>query len=140
VFVPDETELIDWPDIFSFSRGVNGSQRRAENRIRAESGLVRRPVQFDQKLIDCLLIGGVLTNECRSNFGIDVFHGTTNSQPLKSVGIAVSKFESFEHAGTRTAGHDRPTGPITFARDFDFDRRPSAAVENFSGMNFLNSS
>ena len=85
MLLPRSAKLIDRPNVCRFGRSINGSQRHAQNRVRAETRLVRRSVKLDQQPIDRLLISGVLPDQRRMNFRVHIFDSFANSESLQTL-------------------------------------------------------
>ena len=81
--------------------GLRRSQGDTEDRVRAQVGLVVRPVKIQHHLVDEALVVSFKTGHCRSDLFIDVLDGLTNA--LAQVAVAtVAEFVSLVNTGGST--------------------------------------
>ena len=104
-------------------------ERCAENRVRAEAPLVRRPVELDERAVKALLIGGVATAERRGDLALDVSDRLRH--PLAPVRRAtVAQLDRLVRAGRGARGHRGATEGAGLQQCVDLDGGVAAAVED----------
>ena len=101
--------------------------------VRAEPGLVRRPVQVDQRLVDQPLVVGLVAEQLRLDLVDDALDrpGHRLAAVLRA---AVPQLDRLERAGRGPARHPRPAhGPVV-QRHLDLEGRVTAGIQDLPGM------
>src|SRR5439155_26019959 len=105
-----------------------------EDRIRAESRLVRRRVEPDQRGIDRPLVRRVEAGESARDLAVDVRDGVQDALAEVDPGITVAQLDRLEPARRRAGRHGRPTARARVELDVDLDGGVPARVEDLPGM------
>src|SRR5207244_3969778 len=112
-------------------RGLRGRQRDTEDRVRAESALVRRPVKLDQGAVEPGLVEGIAAADGLGDLAVDV--GDRLGDALAAVGLAaVSELNRFVHPGRRPRRHRGATQRAGIEANVDLDGRIASRVENLA--------
>ena len=112
--------------------GAADGHRDTEDAVGADALELRRAVEFDQALVQALLVHRVHALDGRGDFAIDVGHGLGDTQPAVLAGIAVAQFMRFGAAGRRARGHGGPAGAAVGQFDVDFDGGAAARVQDLA--------
>src|SRR6202007_1766917 len=107
------------------------------DRVRAQPGLVRCPVQVDHVLVDHALVVGVVAEQLGLDLVDDGLHGLTDA--LAAVLLAtVPELNRLEDAGRRAARHRRPAEASVVEYHLDLDGRIPPGVEDLPGKYAFN--
>ena len=113
---------------------MRAGERHAEDRVRPETALVRRPVEGDERGVDRRLVGGVLALERRSDRLDDVVDGLEDALAAEAGRVAVAQLDRLVGAGRRARRHRGPTDRAVLEDDIDLDRRIAPRVEDLAGV------
>ena len=106
-------------------------ERHAEDRVRAESALVRRTVEIDQQPVEARLVGGVETDDGPGDLASYV--GNRPGDGLAPVlGAPVAQLDGLVDAGRGSRRHCGATQRSRLEADVDLDRRVSTRVEDLA--------
>ena len=75
--------------------GVGGGEGDGEDGVCAEPGLVRRPVELEQDVVDDLLVVGVGFEQVVSDFVVDGLDGVQHAAAAVAVRVAITSFDGF---------------------------------------------
>ena len=109
--------------------GLGRRERDAEDRVRAETALVRRAVGVDQRGVDRGLVGGVETGDGLAQRAVHVRDGPGDALAAPR-GAAVAQLDRLVHAGRGARRDDRRSGGAGLEPDVDLDGRVPARVEH----------
>ena len=116
--------------------GLGGRVRHgkgyAENRIRAEPCLVRRPIELDQRLVDALLVVDIEIPQPARDLALDVAHRPGHALAAVALGVAIPELDGFVHAGRRARRNDGATAAPFRIRGHG-NRRIAPRVEHLEG-------
>src|SRR5438067_4203536 len=109
-------------------RSLRGRERDAEDRVRAEPALVRRPVELDEAPVERFLVTRVETAYGSRDLAVDVCERLRDAlaAPLLA---AVAQLERLVHAGRRAGGNGRAPRRSRRERDLALDRRVGPGVQ-----------
>ena len=116
----------------AFGRGAGDGERRAQDGVRAETGLVFGAVELVQQRVYGALVVRRLAAERGGDLLADVADGVQDAAPAKAHRIAVPQLRRLVRAGGRAGRHKRPSRRAVIQRDVDLDGRVAARVENFA--------
>ena len=113
-----------------FRRGrLRRRERDAEDRVRAEPLLVRRPVQLDQPLVQRTLVGHVQPPHRGRDLTVDVLDRPRDAFAAPSLAL-VAQLERLVDARRRPGRDSRATQSSRVQAHIDLDRRVAARVED----------
>ena len=113
--------------------GPGDGHADADEGVRAEPRLARRPVQVDQRLVDQPLVVGLVAEQFRLDLVDDALDrpGHALAAVLR---VAVPELDRLERAGRGPARHPRPAyGPVV-QRYLDLESRVTAGIQDLPGM------
>ena len=113
--------------------GLGHGQGDAENGVGAQSALVLRAVEGNQRLVDAALVLGVHAAEGVENLAIDVVYRLADALAAPEILVAIAQLDGLMRAGRGTRGHGGAAETAIFEDHIDLDRRIAAAVENLAG-------
>ena len=87
--------------------GAGHREGDAQHGVRAQAGLVRRAVEFDEEAVDGALVGGGLADEGGVDLGVDVLDGLQDALAAVAAGIAITQLDGFVGAGGGARGDCR---------------------------------
>src|SRR3712207_2490551 len=112
-----------------FRSGLGHREADAEDRVGAQAGLVRRPVEVQQPLVDQPLLAGVVADQLGTDDVEDAVDGLGHA--LAAVALtAVPELHRLEGAGGGAAGHGGPRDRPVVEGDLDLHGGVSARVED----------
>ena len=113
-------------------RRARHRQGDAKNRVRAETALVRRPVELDHDAIDERLVTGVRALELLGDLSVDVRDGLAHALAAVALLVAVPQLQGL--AGSRRGARGHAGAPRRSAgqENLDFERRVAARVEDLA--------
>ena len=116
---------------------VGRRQRHAEDRVGAQTRLVGRAVQRDQRLVEAALIGGVQARAPPRAISPLTFATARRDALALPALAAVAQLCRLELARRGARGHRRVAVGAGAQADLDLDRRVAPAVEDLTGVNSL---
>ena len=120
--------------VHDLGRGPGACEGNTQNRVRAETGFVRRPVQSDHGGIDLFLRGSVHSDDLGPNRFVDC--GNSAQDALSSVSRSpVTNFNRFKTSGGRSRRNGRRSDHAAFKPDFGLDGRIAPGIKYFPTMN-----
>jgi hypothetical protein len=87
--------------------GSCGRERRAEDRVRAQAALVRRPVEADQRFVEGALVVGVHAEQKVCDLTVDVRDGASDALAQPAVPVAVPQLHGLVLPSRRAGRHGR---------------------------------
>ncbi len=111
-------------------------ERHAEDRVRAESRLVRGAVERDQRIVERLLAGRIHSMHGRGDLAVDVRHRARDALAAPRLS-AVAQLGRLELARGGARGHRRVAVCARAQADLDLHRRVASAVEDLTGVHPL---
>jgi hypothetical protein len=115
-----------------FGRCLGHGHRHRQRGVGAETRLVFRAVELDQRAVDEGLLFGVETDDGFGNFGIDVFDCGQHALAEVAVLVAVAQLDGFARAGRRTGRHRGATHDARFEQYVRFNSGVAARIEDFA--------
>src|SRR5262249_31793146 len=115
-------------------RGMGDRERNTQDGIGPQFGLVRRPVDGHQVVVDTDLVSAIVANELYGNVLVDIVYCPCNSLAQVAALIFVPQFQGFVRARTGSAWHSGPADGAVFQNDLDFEGGIATAIENLAGM------
>ena len=112
---------------------LGGGEGDAENRIRAETALVRGPVDLDQRLVDRGLVARVEALYGSGELAAHMSDGPTDALAAP-LGGPVTELDGLVHAGRRTRRDDRTAERARFEPDIHLDGRVATGVEHLASV------
>src|SRR4029078_7976245 len=103
---------------------------RAEDSIRTELALVRRPVKLHEQRVDADLIGGVEADDLGTDPVGHVTDGGEYALGAVPALVAIAPLDGLVCRGPRGARDDRPPDGSVDQDDVHLDRRVTAGVED----------
>src|SRR6185437_12808178 len=105
----------------------------ADDGVRAEPRLARRPVQVDQRLVDQPLVVRLVAEQFRLDLVDDALDrlGHALATVLRA---AVPELDRLERSGRGPARHSRPADGPVVQRYLDLEGRVAAGVQDLPGM------
>ena len=117
--------------------GPGDGHADADDRVRAEPRLVRRPVQVDHGLVDQPLVVDLVAEQFRLDLVDDALDRAADS--LAAVlRAAVAELDGLEGAGRGSARHPGPPDGPVVQRDLDLEGRVAPGVQDLPGMDRFN--
>ena len=107
--------------------------RDRQDSVRAETGFVRRAVQFDQGMVQLGLIGEAPASQCLMDFAADICDGFAAAEAPIALRIAIAKFQRLGRAGGGARGNRGGCGRAARQGAGCTDSRTTPAVQNFGG-------
>ena len=77
------------------SRSARGCHRHGQNRVRTQTALVLRAIEFDHSAVEAALIEGVPVGQRFGDLGIDILDGLEHAFAQEPVGVFVAQFDGF---------------------------------------------
>ena len=112
--------------------GLGRGQGHAEDRVRADLGLVRRAVDVEHRQVDGALVVGVEADECLARAVLTASHGLQHA--LAEVALAaVAQLDGLELAGGGAGRHGRATDGSVVEGHLDLDGGVAARVQDLAG-------
>ena len=109
--------------------GLGDRERHPQDRVRAQTRLVRGAVELDQGLVDRGLIGGIEADHGLCDLTVHVRDRLRHA--LSGPGlVAVAQFHRLELAGRGARGHRRPAVAARAHPHIDLDRRVSPGIQD----------
>ena len=105
---------------------------RAEDGVRAETGLVRGTVYLDKHLVDRGLVKRVEADHRLGDLAVDVLDRKLNALAAVTAFVAVAQLAGFVHTGGCTGGDSRTADGAVVQRDFYLDSRVAAGVKDLA--------
>jgi hypothetical protein len=105
---------------------MGAGQRHAEDRVRTELALVRRPVQVDQQGIDAGLIGRIEAQELGADAVGHVGNGRQDALAAEPRRVAVPQLDRLVGAGRGAARDRSATDRAVGQHDIDLHGRVAA--------------
>ena len=95
------------PDLSLTDSRPQACHRSTENRVRPQDRLVRRPIQFDQRHVNCSLIGDIHSFESRPNRAVHIGEGSldTLAGPARA---AIAQLDRLMPTGACPRGNSGP--------------------------------
>jgi len=117
--------------------GPGDGHADADDGVRTEPRLVRRPVEIDQRLVDQPLVVGLMAEQFRLDFVDDTLNRPAHR--LTAVFRAtVSELHGFKGAGRGPARYPgAPDGPVVQGH-LDLEGRVTAGIQDLPGMDRFN--
>ena len=112
--------------------GLRGGERAAEDRVRAEPALVRRPSSSIEERVDRALVVGVAPGERGGDLAVHVRDGGQHALAQIRARVSVAELDRLVLAGRRAGRHERPTQRAGVEHDVHLDRRIPARVEELA--------
>ena len=113
--------------------GPGDGHADADDGVRAQPRLVRRPVQVDHGLVDQALVVDLVAEQFRLDLVDDVLDRP--GHPLAAVfRAAVPELDGLEGAGRGSARHARPGDGPVIERDLDLEGRVAPGIQDLPGM------
>ena len=112
-------------------RRFRHSQADAQDGIRSQLGLVRRPVQGEQLGVDRLLLHRVPAKEGVRDRAVDVGDGLGDTFAEIALLVAIPQLERFVHACGRPGGYCRASPRAVSKVDFHLNSRIAARIQDF---------
>ena len=112
---------------------AGGGEGHAEDGVGADVPLVLRTVEFDERVVQLDLLGGVHPDDLGGDDVVHVVDGVLYAFAQVALGVAVAQFDRLVLAG---GGAGRDDGPAVYAalqEHVHFDGRVAAGVEDFTG-------
>ena len=110
---------------------ASGGQRDAEDRVRAQAGLVLGPVELDQLAVEALLVGRVVAGDRLGDLAVDVADGLRDA--LAEVGVAaVAQLGGLELARRGAGGDGGAAVRAGAQRDLHLDGGVAAGVKDLA--------
>ena len=117
--------------------GPGDGHADADDRVRAQPRLVRRPVQVDQRLVDQPLVIGLVPEQFRLDLVDDALDRP--SHPLAAVlRAAVPQLDGLEGAGGRPARYPGPPNGAVVERYLDLKGGVPPGIQDLPGMDRFN--
>jgi hypothetical protein len=108
------------------------SQRGTEDRVRAETALVRRPVERDQRRIDRALLSGVEADQRLCDLGAHVLDGPAHTLAQPGARVGVAQLDGLELTRRGARGDSCAADLARLDLDVDLDRRVPSGVEDLA--------
>ena len=105
---------------------------RAEDGVRAETGLVRGTVYLDEHLVDRGLVKRVEADHRLGDLAVDVLDRKLNALAAVTALVAVAQLAGFVHTGGCTGGDSRTADGAVVQRDLYLDSRVAAGVKDLA--------
>ena len=115
--------------------GLRDGERDAEDRVRAETSLVRRAVELDQPPVDGLLVGPIERAHRVGDLAVDVRDRARHRLPAIRV-LAVAELDRLVHAGRGARRHGGPPERSRLEPHVHLERRVASRVEDLPGVDF----
>jgi hypothetical protein len=112
-----------------------GGPRHRQNRIRAQTTLIRGAVQFNHEAIQRRLLPGIFAQQRRGDFAVDVAGGLQRAFAQIARFVAVSQFHSFLFAGGCAGRHSGPSHASISEINIRFHRRIPTGIEDLTSYN-----
>lgn len=103
-----------------------------EDRVCAQVCFVRRAVELDHFVVDFDLVKRIVSDDFRSDNGIDVLYRFQNAFAQVTAFVSVTKLNRFVRACGSAGWNDSMAFSAGFQLNFDFDSRIAAGVEDFA--------
>ena len=113
--------------------GPGDGHADADDGVRAEPGLVRRPVQVDQRLVHQPLVVGLVAEQ----FRLDLVDDALDRPGHRLAAVfraAVPELDRLERPGRGPARHPRPADGPVVQRHLDLEGRVTAGIQDLPGM------
>ena len=101
--------------------------RHGDGRVPAQSRLVGRAVELDERAVDRLLIHHRHSAECVRDLRGDMTDGAVHAQSAECA-AAIAKIDGLVDAGGRTCRRNAAPAHATREHDFRFDGRPASRI------------
>jgi hypothetical protein len=112
-------------------RRLRRGERHAEDRVRPQATLVRRPVELDEPPVESLLVGGVEPAHRGRDLATHVLHRTADALAAP-VAAAVTELERLVDTGRGAGGHRGPPGRARLEPHLGLDGGIAARVEDLA--------
>ena len=113
---------------------MGAGERHAEDGVRAELALVRRPVEVDEQRVDAGLVGRVEPEQLGRDPIDHVGDRGQDALAAEAGLVAVAQLDRLVGAGRGAAGHGRAPDRAVVEDDVDLDRRVAARIEDLAGV------
>jgi hypothetical protein len=98
-------------------RRLRDGERHAEDRVRTEAALRRRPVEVDERAVDPALVEGIQAADALRDGPVDVGDRVQIALAVVPIGLGVAQLERLVLAGGRPLGTAaRPSAPSSRRR------------------------
>jgi hypothetical protein len=115
-------------------RSLRARERDAEDRIRAETALVRRAVEFDQPPVERLLVGCVEADDRYGDLAVDVRHSPRDG--LAAVrATTIAQLDGLVGAGRGSGGDGGAADSAGLDPHVDLDGWIAPRVEDLASVN-----
>ena len=119
-------------------RRVRDGERDAQDRVRADLGLVVGAVQVEHRLVDQPLLAGVVAQQLRAELVEHAEDGLGHALAAVAALVPVTQLDGLEGAGGGARRHCRATLRTVVQDDLDLYRGIAAGVEDLAGTDELN--
>ena len=113
--------------------GLRGGERHRQDRIRAETRLVRGAVEVDQDFVELHLLGRVKAADRIEDLPFDIADRCLHALAAEPCGVVVAQFHRLVRAGRSPGGHRGAAHGPSVEHHVNFDRGIAAAVEYLAG-------
>src|SRR5262249_17499405 len=100
---------------------MRAGQRHAEQRVGAETRLVRSAVQLNEPAVDLALVHGVQTDQTRANLRVHVADGPAHALAAEAGWIAVTQLARLVPARASSRRHNGPAADLASTKDVHFN-------------------
>ena len=114
--------------------GLRHREAGAEDRVRADAGLVFGAVQFDHRHIDIALVFGVEAEQAFGDLAVHRVHRLGHALAQIARLVAIAQFDRFVRPGGCARWHRRAAEAAVFQQDIDFDGGIAPAIEDFAAV------
>ena len=115
---------------------ARGGQRNGQDRIGAQTALIRRAIEIDHDAIDGGLLRGFVPVKRRGDFLAYVSDRIANALAEIARLIAIAQLDGFMLAGRSAGGHGGLPPAAVGEKDFSFHGRVPAGIQDFDPGNF----
>ncbi len=119
-----------------FGGRLGTGQRDAKDRVRAQTTLVRRAVQFNHHAVDGDLLGYVHADQGFGDFTVHGSDGLKHAFAQITALVAVALFHGFVCTGRGARGNSSAAHGAVFEDDVDLNRGVATAVQDFASDDF----
>ena len=134
----DAADMAIQRDAQVLRRGLRDSQRHRQDRVGAETRLVRGAVEVDQDFVDLHLVGRVQAADRIEDLAFDIADRCLHALAAEPLGVVVAQLHRLVRAGRGPGGHGGATHGATVEHHVGFDRGIAAAVEYLAGKDVGN--
>ena len=136
---PDPAKITIERQAGLFRRGFCHRHRYRQHGVRSQARLVVSAVEFDQRLVEKGLLGGIKPHDCLGNLSVDMLDGLQYSLAAVAAGVIVTQLDGLARAGGGAGRHRSAAHRARFEQHVALNSRVASGIENLAADNIYDS-